>query len=334
MNTSSLHTVLDVVLGITPVPGLSAAFHILKLIVSAVQQASKTKGRLVVLTQSAAQLLETLNAEFTASRISESTCVRPLRDLHSLLTDIQSFVQEEQARPFFKAVWNQDTRMEGIDAFHRRIGTVADAFQISALLDIQRMLASGDRARPLDNETVSARLKIVENNQMQLLRRLETPGTAKTHTQGAPKRKQVIIHGDPQYNNFRNRSPHPVVYNDKEYPTAEHLFQAFKYMEHRPDISERIRTLSKSGKRVFDYSMTQLHHQHPDWHRLRTAKMEIVQWHKFTQHPELKAQLLATGKAELVHSSKHKFWGVGEDQQGKNELGKALERVRSSLRAK
>lgn len=28
--------------------------------------------------------------------------------------------------------------------------------------------------------------------------------------------------------------------------------------------------------------------------------MDITLWHKFTQHPDLKAELLATGDAELV----------------------------------
>jgi hypothetical protein len=79
---SPLQTVLDVILGITPVPGLSAAFNILSLIVSAIEQARKSKQRLAVLAQSAAQLLQTLNTEFTAARLVQSACGKPLRDLH------------------------------------------------------------------------------------------------------------------------------------------------------------------------------------------------------------------------------------------------------------
>ena len=30
------------------------------------------------------------------------------------------------------------------------------------------------------------------------------------------------------------------------------------------------------------------------------AKMDVTLWHKFTQHQDLKAELLATGDAELV----------------------------------
>lgn len=78
----ALQTLLDVLLGIIPVPGLSAAFNILKLIVCAVQQASKSKQRLAVLAQSAAQLLQTLNKEFSASRLVQSACRESLRELN------------------------------------------------------------------------------------------------------------------------------------------------------------------------------------------------------------------------------------------------------------
>jgi hypothetical protein len=52
-----------------------------------------------------------------------------LFDYLSLLTDIQSFVREEQARSFLKAILTHEDRMEGIEGFYRRIGTLADAFQ-------------------------------------------------------------------------------------------------------------------------------------------------------------------------------------------------------------
>jgi len=62
-------------------------------------------------------------------------------------------------------------------------------------------------------------------------------------------------------------------------------------------------------------------------------KMDETLWHKFNQHADLKAELLATGNATLIEDSdKDSFWGVGADRKGKNELGKALERLRSRLR--
>ena len=36
-------------------------------------------------------------------------------------------------------------------------------------------------------------------------------------------------------------SPHSVVYEDDLYPTALHLYEARKFLYHRPDLAERIR---------------------------------------------------------------------------------------------
>jgi predicted NAD-dependent protein-ADP-ribosyltransferase YbiA (DUF1768 family) len=38
-----------------------------------------------------------------------------------------------------------------------------------------------------------------------------------------------------------HHSPHSVVYEDDLYPTALHLFEARKFLYHRPDIADRIR---------------------------------------------------------------------------------------------
>ncbi|KAJ7474335.1 hypothetical protein FB451DRAFT_947634, partial [Mycena latifolia] len=134
-----------------------------------------------------------------------------------------------------------------------------------------------------------------------------------------------------QYHGFTNFSPHRVKYNGKEYPTSEHLYQAFKYMDNRPDIAEKIRTVANSPIEAFKLSTAHAANQHPDWDRMCISKMEIVLYHKFSQNEELRQELLSTGNAEVINYTQGDFWGVGADLQGRNELGKALERVRSSL---
>ncbi|KAJ7615344.1 DUF1768-domain-containing protein [Roridomyces roridus] len=134
------------------------------------------------------------------------------------------------------------------------------------------------------------------------------------------------------YYAFKNRAPYPVKYNGKIYPTSEHLFQAFKYMGHRTDLAERIRTVSTSSTTAFDLSMTLLEHQNPDWDILKIPKMEIVVCHKFSQHEKLKQLLLGTGDAELVNGSRDNFWGAGKTGTGRNEFGKLLERLRKTFR--
>ena len=53
---------------------------------------------------------------------------------------------------------------------------------------------------------------------------------------------------------------------------------------------------------------------------------------KFTQNPELKAKLIATGDAELIEGNNwnDRFWGVCRGV-GQNHLGKLLMEVRAEL---
>ncbi|KAJ7110252.1 hypothetical protein C8R43DRAFT_166136 [Mycena crocata] len=365
----SLRLALDVILGVTPVPGLSPAFSIFKLIVSSVEQATKSKRQLEVLAASVAQLLEALNTEFKAARILHSACTKPLKDLYTLLNDIQRFIQAEQERPFFKALFTSDSQISEIEDFYRRIDAVASAFQISALLNIQHMISNDERARRQDIIGLHARLNMMEQNQLQFINqqggkrsngspflnpssyctRCGTWAEYGTHSQCGGAQAQstvvaasttpapwatVLIHPrktDP-YFGFTNCSPYPVKYNGKEYPTSDHLFHAFKYMDHRPDIAEEIRTTAKSPQKAVQLSLAYAAHQNPDWDRMCIAKMEIALWHKFNQNLSIKKQLLETGDAQIINHTQNGFWGVGKNLTGGNELGKVLERVRAGLR--
>jgi len=136
---------------------------------------------------------------------------------------------------------------------------------------------------------------------------------------------------DPHYG-FTNFSPHPVVYKGKKYPTSEHLFQSFKF-EHRPNLAEHIRTCSERPSVAFSEARRFDPEVRPDWKHVNIQKMDEALAHKFAQHSDLRAELLDTGDAELVEDSdKDAFWGIGADGRGRNELGKALERLRTQLR--
>lgn len=138
---------------------------------------------------------------------------------------------------------------------------------------------------------------------------------------------------DPHYG-FTNFSEHPVVYKGKRYPTSEHLFQSFKFQDHRPNLAEHIRTCSERPSVAFSEARRFQPEVRQDWKQVNVQKMDEALWHKFTQHSDLKSELLATGDAELVEDSdKDAFWGVGPDGRGRNELGKALERLRAKLEA-
>ncbi|KAF8449240.1 hypothetical protein L210DRAFT_3369831, partial [Boletus edulis BED1] len=137
---------------------------------------------------------------------------------------------------------------------------------------------------------------------------------------------------DPYYG-FTNFSPDVVEYRGKQYPTSEHLFQSLKFLDHRPELAEHIRTCSPRPRVVFDETHRFNPEVRPDWLRVRVDMMDLVLWHKFTQNDHLKQELLSTGEAELVEDSdKDAFWGVGPDGKGENQLGKALQRLRAKLR--
>ncbi|PWN36623.1 DUF1768-domain-containing protein [Meira miltonrushii] len=116
--------------------------------------------------------------------------------------------------------------------------------------------------------------------------------------------KIVFYHRTQPYFWLSNSSDHPVYLDGVRYPTAEHCFQALKFLPHKPEI----------------------------------IAMRTVLLLKFSQNTTLTKQLLRTGDAELIEDSPtDAFWGIaaGGGRQvgaGRNELGKALMRTRESIR--
>ncbi|KAG1772973.1 hypothetical protein EV702DRAFT_1048420 [Suillus placidus] len=154
-----------------------------------------------------------------------------------------------------------------------------------------------------------------------------TPPSSTTLSNGKPN-KILFYHAHDPYYGFTNFSSDPIEYNGKKYPTSEHLFQALKFMERRPELAEHIRTCSTRPRVVFDEAHRFSPEVRSDW-----LQMDLVLWHKFLQNRHLKEELLSTGDAELVEDSdKDSFWGIGADRKGQNQLGKALIRLRTKLR--
>ncbi|EIM82322.1 DUF1768-domain-containing protein [Stereum hirsutum FP-91666 SS1] len=148
-----------------------------------------------------------------------------------------------------------------------------------------------------------------------------------------PETRPILFyHRHEPHFGFTNFSDHPVEYHGRVYPTSEHLFQSFKFMKYRPDIAEMIRSCGTS-REAFDLARRYKDDVRSDWLKVNVAKMEKVVNLKFTQHPLLKDELLATGDAPLVEAAAvDAFWGYGPDGKGKNELGKALVRLRKRFR--
>ncbi|PVG00629.1 hypothetical protein CPB86DRAFT_700958 [Serendipita vermifera] len=120
---------------------------------------------------------------------------------------------------------------------------------------------------------------------------------------------------------FNNASDHAINYRGVVYRTAEHLYQALKFLDHEPIIAELVRRAIEPRRAAQKYD----HQKRPDW-----AKLERVLFLKFDTYPGLKKDLLATGEAQLIQVSSITSRTISNDD---NEFGGVLMKVRDTLRA-
>ena len=116
-------------------------------------------------------------------------------------------------------------------------------------------------------------------------------------------------------------------------PTVEHGFQAMKcqYLSQQVEIAE-------CATPVFAKRMAGQVAPRQDWLERRYDIMSKLVQQKFKYHPELQAQLLATGQMPLVEDNEwhDNYWGNCTCQRcsannGNNMLGKILMEVREEL---
>jgi predicted NAD-dependent protein-ADP-ribosyltransferase YbiA (DUF1768 family) len=63
---------------------------------------------------------------------------------------------------------------------------------------------------------------------------------------------------------FLNHSPHRVMYGNQIYPTAMHLHEAMKFMDHKPELAETIRQC-QSVEDVYPLAAKLQVWVRPDW---------------------------------------------------------------------
>jgi ribA/ribD-fused uncharacterized protein len=133
-----------------------------------------------------------------------------------------------------------------------------------------------------------------------------------------------------EYGCFSNFAHFPIKLHGRTWPTVEHYFQAQKFagMEQEEAIRKaRSPAVAKRLGRSRKYRLRR------DWEQVKDAIMREAVLAKFTQHPDLRAILLATGDAGIAeHTRSDDYWGDGGDGHGNNKLGKILMSVREELR--
>lgn len=136
-----------------------------------------------------------------------------------------------------------------------------------------------------------------------------------------------------------NMSRHPITYDDKLYPTAEHLFQCLRFHPVSYEVEMvrycnnpmKAKWIAKSHKDKF--VVEPLSEQDVN-------NMRMVIRLKIEQHPELKESLLNTTEDIVENCTNRRggsglFWGaalVGNEWIGKNVLGNLWVELRENLR--
>lgn len=143
--------------------------------------------------------------------------------------------------------------------------------------------------------------------------------------------EDVIGPFEGEYRYLSNFAPISVCHDGTEFATSEHAYQAAKARD-EPELYEQIAdsTEPDESKRLGRKASLPA-----DWdERKRYLMLEIVTA-KFSQNPEYREKLLATGDQTIVelNSWGDTYWGAKSSTgEGKNMLGRILMSVRSSLR--
>lgn len=138
---------------------------------------------------------------------------------------------------------------------------------------------------------------------------------------------------DLPYGAFSNFSPHPIELDGHTWPTVEHYYQAQKFVgmpegeRHMAEVRQAA-TAYDARKQGIDPSRP----LRPDWDEARLDVMWRGIQVKFDTYSELEELLLDTGEEEIAENSPYdSFWGVGPNEDGENQFGRMLMRLRGVL---
>jgi N-glycosidase YbiA len=137
------------------------------------------------------------------------------------------------------------------------------------------------------------------------------------------------------YGCFSNFSPHSIQLGGDLWPTAEHYYQAQKFVGAADQhLCQQIRK-AETPEIAAAIGRNPMHTVRCNWDVLKAIVMYDAVLTKFMTYPDLADLLLKTGRELIIEDSPtDSYWGCGADGLGQNQLGKVLMRVRGELRSK
>lgn len=141
-----------------------------------------------------------------------------------------------------------------------------------------------------------------------------------------------------------NFYPSPIIIDNTTYNTVEQYFMAMKALHFNDKEMYELIIKSKTPQDAKQLGRKVKNFDADEWSEVSRDYMYKGNYAKYSQHPNLKVELLITGDAELAEASPYdKIWGIGlssndlraYDKQkwlGTNWLGEILMKVRKELR--
>jgi len=161
-------------------------------------------------------------------------------------------------------------------------------------------------------------------------------GAAQLKTAGADGTNDLNFYrsNEKPYGAFSNLYRRPIFFEGREFPTAEHAYQAGKAA--KENVREWILSaptpslVAMAAHGLYTWDIV------PNWAQIKFDRMRDVLRAKFSQHEDLKLLLLSTGNKRLVEvgttpNAVNKLWGE-VNGNGLNKLGVLLMEVREELR--
>lgn len=149
-----------------------------------------------------------------------------------------------------------------------------------------------------------------------------------------PKEIHFYRANEKPYGVFSNLHRTPVVFEGREYPTAEHAYQAGK--ARKEAVREWILSaptpslVAMAAHGLYTWDIV------PSWSKIKYDRMRGVLRAKFSQHEDLRRLLLETAGFRLVEAGTtdnlvNRTWGE-VNGKGKNMLGVLLMEIREEFR--
>jgi len=161
-----------------------------------------------------------------------------------------------------------------------------------------------------------------------------TKSGANDQGQDGPKEIRFYRANEKPCGAFSNLFPIPIMFDGREFPTAEQAYQAGK--ARKETVREWILSAptpslaAMAAHGLYTWDIV------PNWSQIKFDRMRAVLHAKFTQHEDLRLLLLSTGEARIVEAGRvangvNRTWGE-VNGKGLNMLGVLLTELRAELR--